>query len=173
MNRSGKTNVKRLTLTGLFAALATVATLIIQIPTPSKGYINLGDCIVNVAAWLLGPVYGAAAAGIGSGLADLISGYAIYAPATFIIKALMAVASYYVFTLLFRKIHSFPARMAAAITAEIIMCAGYVIFETIIYGSFAAAAVGIPANAVQGIAGVASSVMIYEFVITRAVKLAK
>ena len=95
MNK-GKDKVKVLTLAALFTAMTTVATLLIQIPTPTKGYVNLGDSIVNIAAWVLGPVYGAAAAGIGSALADIISGYVVYAPATLVIKAAMAAVSFFV-----------------------------------------------------------------------------
>ena len=84
---------KLITLTALLTAFTTVSTMIIRIPTPTKGYVNLGDCLVNISAWLLGPVYGAAAAGIGSALADVFSGYIVYALATLIIKGAMAVAS--------------------------------------------------------------------------------
>lgn len=86
--------IKTMTLAALLAAFACVATMLIQVPTPTKGYVNLGDCIVNISAWLLGPVYGAAAAGIGSAMADVISGYIVYAPATLIIKGLMAAAHF-------------------------------------------------------------------------------
>ena len=82
MKNNNSENLKKLTLAGALAALTTVFTLLIQIPSPTKGYINLGDTVVNIAAWVLGPLYGGAAAGIGSALADLISGYTVYAPAT-------------------------------------------------------------------------------------------
>ena len=49
----------------LLAALCCVATMIIKIPSPLKGYLNLGDCIVLVSGWLLAPGYALAAAGIG------------------------------------------------------------------------------------------------------------
>ena len=65
----------RLVLSALFAALCTVMTLVIQVPSPVQGYVNLGDCAVLLAAWALGPLYGGAAAGTGSMLADLLSGY--------------------------------------------------------------------------------------------------
>ena len=81
-----------LVLAALFAALTYVATNIIRVPIPATdGYINLGDCVVLLGAFLLGPVYGAAAGGIGSALADILSGYAVFAPGTFVIKALIAV----------------------------------------------------------------------------------
>ena len=66
-------------------------TLVIQVPSPMNGYVNLGDCGVLLSAWILGPWYGGAAAGIGSMLADIFSGYAHYAPGTLAIKLSMAV----------------------------------------------------------------------------------
>ena len=65
--------VRKLVLSALMAALVYVATSIIQIPSPVNGYVNLGDCFVLLSGWLLGPWYGAAAAGIGSMLVDLLS----------------------------------------------------------------------------------------------------
>ena len=55
-------------MTALFMALCCVATMVIQIPSPTQGYVNLGDCVVLLSGWLLGPWYGIAAAGIGSAL---------------------------------------------------------------------------------------------------------
>ena len=77
-------------ITGVLAALTCAATMVVRVPSPSGGYMNLGDTLVLLSAWLLGPWYGAAAAGIGSALADLI-GYPLYAPATLLIKGGMAI----------------------------------------------------------------------------------
>ena len=57
---------KEIVLAALMAALACVATMVIKIPSPLNGYINLGDCIVLVAGWILSPAWGFLAAGIGS-----------------------------------------------------------------------------------------------------------
>ena len=65
-------NIKKLVLAALMAALTYVATSIVQIPSPMQGYVNLGDCIVLLSGWILGPWWGAAAGGIGSMLVDLI-----------------------------------------------------------------------------------------------------
>ena len=97
--------IRKLVLAALFAALCTVMTLVIQIPSPMQGYVNLGDCAVLLSAWVLGPVYGGVAAGTGSMLADLFSGYAHYAPGTFLIKLCMAVAA----ALIFRFLRNRPA----------------------------------------------------------------
>ena len=54
-------NIKKLVLAALMAALTYVATSIVQIPSPMQGYVNLGDCIVLLSGWILGPWWGAAA----------------------------------------------------------------------------------------------------------------
>ena len=38
--------IKKLVTASLLAALTCVATMIIKIPSPMKGYLNLGDCVV-------------------------------------------------------------------------------------------------------------------------------
>ena len=147
------TRTKKLVEAALLAALACVATMIVKIPSPLKGYLNLGDCIVLVAGWMLSPWYGALAAGLGSALADLFSGYALYAPATFAIKGGMALVAFAVFRLLRARIGKFPSRLIGGILAELLMVMGYFVFEGFLYG-FAPSVVNIPANAVQGVAGI-------------------
>ena len=116
-------SIKKITFTALLAALCYVATVIIQIPSPMQGYLNLGDCFVLLAGWLLGPIYGGLGAGIGSMLGDLLTGYGIYAPATFLIKALMAVVASLLFSALKRVMHNktLVPHILSGIAAEIIM----------------------------------------------------
>lgn len=83
-------NIKKLVTAALLAAMTCVATMIIKIPTPTFGYIHLGDGFVLLCGVVLGPLPGALAAGIGSMFSDIFSGYVTWAPATFIIKALTA-----------------------------------------------------------------------------------
>ena len=139
-------------MAALMASLACVATMIIKIPSPLKGYLNLGDCVVLASGWMLSPAYGFLAAGIGSALADVFSGYITYAPATFVIKGLMAVIAFYGFKLLHKKMSSSLSRIISGTIAEIVMVLGYYVFEGFLYG-FGPSAVNIPANAVQGVAG--------------------
>lgn len=143
---------KRMVIAALLAALTCIATMVIKIPSPLQGYLNLGDCIVLLAGWLLSPVYGFVAAGLGSALADLFSGYMIYAPATFVIKGLMALIAHFGFRLLHKKLAPLPAEIISGIAAEVMMVLGYYVFEGFLYG-FGPSAVNIPANGVQGIAG--------------------
>ena len=155
------TKTKKIVMAALMAALACVATMIIKIPSPLKGYLNLGDCIVLTAGWLLSPTYGFLAAGLGSALADVFSGYVTYAPATFIIKGLMALIAFYGFKLLNKKIGNLPSRIVSGIVAEIVMILGYFVFEGFLYG-FIPSAVNIPANGVQGIAGLIIGVILIK-----------
>ena len=87
----------RIVLCSLFTALTTVATMVIQIPLSISGYINFGDVFVLLGAFILGPIYGAVSAGVGAMLADILTGFVIYAPGTLIIKALMAIVAFFLF----------------------------------------------------------------------------
>src|SRR3989442_5761412 len=80
---------RALTLLALLIALTKVATMLVQVPTPAtQGYINLGDSMVYVSALLFGPLAGLLAGGIGSALADWLTGYQQFAPYTLVIKGL-------------------------------------------------------------------------------------
>lgn len=153
--------IRKIVIAALLAALTCVATMIIKIPTPTDGYINLGDVLVLYSAYILGPVWGALAAGIGSAMADVISGYMTYAPATLIIKAAVAVAA----ALLARAIPmGFKAKSVkffiCGIISELIMVFGYLLFEALFLGQGAAAIVGVPMNIIQAGAGVILSSVI-------------
>ena len=145
--------VSKIVLTALFAALVYVATSIIRYPTfGTQGYINIGDSIVLLSAWLIGGVYGALAAGIGSALADLLAQYVTYVPGTFIIKFLMALVAYLIFTALKKtNINKVVAYIVSGVVAELIMVFGYFLYESTILGYGLAAAASIPSNGVQGI----------------------
>ena len=155
---------KTIITAALLAALTTVATMVIRIPTPTLGYIHLGDGMVLICGILLGPGLGAVAAGIGSMLADLFGGYMAWVPGTFAIKALTALVGGWLYHHMVKREHmSTPVRVAlCGIPAELVMVAGYFAYEVgmeLLAGSAASAAAtavlaGVPFNAVQGLAGV-------------------
>lgn len=159
-------NLKKLILAALFAALSCVATMSIRIPTPGTGgYIHPGDAIVILSGVILGPVWGFFAGGIGSALSDLIGGYFVYVPITFVIKGLVALAA----GLLYQKVGKTQKSRYAAVVlggvADIILVAGgYFVCEYFIYGAGAAAS--IPANIIQGIGGVVISCILYPILIS-------
>ncbi len=149
---------KNIVTCALFAALVCVATFIIRIPSPLGGYMNLGDAVVLLCGYMLSPIYGLIAAGLGSALADLSSGYVAYAPATFIIKALMAVVVYFVCKLF--KNQKLLGKIISAVLAECVMVGGYYVFEGFYYHDFAAVLVNIPANVIQGVCGIVIAVIL-------------
>ena len=159
-------NLKKLILAALFAALSCVATMSIRIPTPGTGgYIHPGDAIVILSGVILGPIWGFLAGGIGSALSDLIGGYFIYVPITFVIKGLVALAA----GLLYQKVgKNQKSRYIAVIlggVADIILVAGgYFVCESFIYGAGAAAS--IPANIIQGVGGLVISCILYPILIS-------
>ena len=152
---------KRLVTAALLAALTCVATMVIKVPSPLNGYLNLGDCIVLLAGWMLSPALGFLSAGLGSALADVFSGYVTYAMPTFIIKGLMALIAFYGFKLLNKRLGDVLSRLISGISAEITMILGYYLFEGFLYG-FIPSAVNIPANAVQGVAGLVLGVLLIK-----------
>ena len=64
----------------------------------------------------------------------------------------MALTAYYIFKCMSKKIGYLPSRIISGLAAEILMVLGYFVFEGFIYG-FLPSVVNIPANAVQGVAG--------------------
>lgn len=159
--------IRRLVLGALFAALCCVMTMVIQIPSPMNGYLNLGDCGVLLAAWVLGPIYGGAAAGVGSALADIFLGYAHYAPGTFFIKGGMAVAAALIFRAVVGQSDHFgpralAARMSSAAVAECIMVGGYFLYAGLLLGNGMGAAASIPGNVVQGVFGLVAGVAVAQ-----------
>ncbi len=92
INTSRKSGAVNLALTGLMGALVIVGTFI-SIPIPVLGdrtMIGLGNVFCILSGLLLGPVYGGLAAGVGSGVFDLVGGWASSAPTTLINKFMMA-----------------------------------------------------------------------------------
>ena len=167
---SSKTT-RKLVLAALFTALTCVATMVIQIPSPTQGYVNLGDCFVLLSGWVLGPVYGTLAAGIGSALADALTGYFHYVPGTFIIKAAMALIAWALAKALARAFGGKRtlARIVSAVVAELTMVVGYFLYAGLILGKglgALGAAASIPSNLVQGVVG-AIVALLLSFVITR------
>ncbi|HHX28131.1 MAG: ECF transporter S component [Bacillota bacterium] len=77
--------LRRLVLLAMVASLVTVATAYLKLPTPT-GYVHLGDGVIYAAALAFGPSFGAVSGALGSTLADLVGGYVMWAPWTFVIK---------------------------------------------------------------------------------------
>ena len=153
--------LKMIIISAVLAALCCIATILIQIPSPMNGYINLGDAIVLLCAFLLPTPYAVAAAGIGSAMADILTGYAYYAPGTLVIKALMALAASLIFIALRRK-SEFGGLVVSALAAEAIMVAGYFGYAALLLGKGLAAAASIPGNLFQAVVGIVAGVLVFK-----------
>ena len=163
--RKSDRHVLKITTAAVFIALTTALTLAVRIPSPTHGYMNLGDIAVLFSGFLLGPLYGPAAGGLGSALADLLAGYPVYVPGTLLIKALMAL----IVALLPKKLsgpggkHPRVAWIVSSILAELTMVAGYYLYEAAIVGlGFAGAFAGVSGNVMQGILGAAGACFLVE-----------
>ncbi|UCD43989.1 MAG: ECF transporter S component [Candidatus Bathyarchaeota archaeon] len=87
MGEGSRFGTKELAAIAVMGALTTVCTMMIQVPFPATGgYFNLGDAIVVTTALVFGPVIGAIAGGLGSGLADLLGGWMAFVIPTTLIK---------------------------------------------------------------------------------------
>ena len=151
MKRSSR---MKMVLAALFAALVFVGTLYLHVTLP-YGYFNFGDAFLLLAAWCIGGRYGAAAGAIGAVLADLALGYAAYVPATLVIKAAMALAASGIATAWAKRTPrlKYAGFLLGAVTAALLMAAGYYLFESLLYG-FVPALASVPGNLLQGTAAV-------------------
>lgn len=145
----------QLVLFAMFASLTTVMTLLFRIPIPSaQGYVNIGDTILLLAALIMGPAAGFWAGAIGSALADLMAGYAIYMPFTFFVKGLEG----FIAGTLYNK----TGKISIAVFLPALwMTTGYFLTDWFLYG-LAAASVATPINLLQGIIGAASAIILYK-----------
>lgn len=154
----------RLTRDAASVAIVAAATLVIRIPIPvTQGYINLGDAALFVCAILWGPRSGALAGGLGSAMADILGGYAFWAPFTMVIKG---TEGFLVGALSGRPAGGNGLRSLAAVTAGgVAMVAGYFFAEWWLYG-WPAALVSWGANALQAGGGVVAATAVLQ-VLTR------
>ncbi len=140
MNQSTAKTVRQLTVTALFAAIITFTTAyFFHIPIGTSGYIHLGDAFIYLAAAFLPTPYAMAAAAIGAGLADALSGMPEWILFTVIIKALMSIC----FTYKADRIVN-VRNIVGSVAAGVINIVGYYFAEVILYGNWIAPLLSIP-----------------------------
>ena len=151
---------KQIVLNGLLIALVCVATMVIQIPTPgTNGYVNIGDGIIFISSILFGPVSGMIAGGLGSSLADVLSGYSQWALFTLIIKGLEG----YLVGIIIRNNATLFKSIFATLIGVVAMVFGYFVAGGILEGSFIVSAGSIPSNIVQGLVSIAIAIPIAHY----------
>ena len=122
---------------------------------------SLGDSVILISAYFFGPVVGALAGGIGSAMADILTGYAIWALPTLLIKTIMPVIACTFFKNNVQRCKVFSIRgIAGAVVTLLFMTAGYVFFGGILYGSAAAGIASAPGLLLKSVVNLA----VYLFV---------
>lgn len=149
-------NLKKIAYAGVLAALVFIGTEL-HIPT-AIGHINLGDVVILVSAYILGP-FAFVPSAIGSTLADLLAGYPQYAAATFLIKGVMGLVAGLLLKRNSQGKVSLARKLSASLVTELIMIAGYFAFESLpfMYGVEAALGSVIP-NGIQASAAIVGAV---------------
>ncbi|MBD7910229.1 MULTISPECIES: ECF transporter S component [Clostridium] len=130
-------STRDLVLTALMIALVFIAGSIIKVPTVG-GFVHVGDCMVFLSVVVLGKKKGAIASAFGMLLVDVIGGYFMWAPFTFIIKGTMAyISGAIIENILKRKDDHIGFKIEyifAFIVSGVFMVVGYFFAGTILAG---------------------------------------
>jgi uncharacterized membrane protein len=144
--------VKNIVLCGLFAALTIVATYIhIPIAPSSGGLIHLGSVILFVAAYILLPPYAAISVALGMTIFDLLSGWAAWAPFTFVIRFVQVMI---LSSLIHNKKKNYFVIIGAYILCSLWEMAGYYAAEAIIVGNWLVPIASMPSEILHDIIGI-------------------
>jgi uncharacterized membrane protein len=146
----GRFSVTTLALTAVMVAVVAVLTFAVQIPIPATGgYIHFGDAGVYFSAFALGPIIGTIAGGLGCAIADIISGYASWAPLTLFAHGLQGLLAGY-----FGWKRGIVGMILGWAIGSLVMIAIYFLGEWFIYGlGYAGALAEIGPNLIQNAVG--------------------
>lgn len=157
MNETVRTDsrTRATAVNGISIALVFLATAFINIRLPiaaNGGLIHLGNVPLFLAAAIFGKKTGAISGAFGMALFDIMSGWTLWAPFTFVTVGLMG---YAVGKITENRDCSIYMYLLAALAALIIKITGYYAAEAVIYGNWLAPVYSIPGNVLQvGIAAV-------------------
>lgn len=144
------TKTRTLVINALFIALTLVATMFINIKLPimgNGGLIHLGNVPLFIAALVYGKKTGAIAGAFGMALFDLFSGWAAWAPFTFIIVGTMGfLAGFIAEKVPGKRVVVYTLAVAVALIIKIV---GYYFVEVILYGNWIQPFGSIPGNVMQ------------------------
>lgn len=147
-----KSSTIDLVLSAMFITLVFVSTLFLNIKLPiaaNGGLVHLGSSMLFIIAILFGPKKGAIAGAFGMGLFDLVSGWTLWAPFTFITRGLQGYIIGKIAWSNGRQGQSTTANIIAIIVSLPFMLGGYYICETVLYSSWIIPFASIPGNLVQ------------------------
>ncbi len=155
-----RSNAVKVAIIGVMASLVAVMTLLIRVPVPAtEGYINLGDTMVMLSGLLFGPLVGGIAGGVGSAVADVVGGYASWAPYTFVIKGVEGAIAGLALKFGSGKLQKNLIKVLFLVIAGMEMVAGYFLVEAILFG-LGAALTELPGNLFQAASGIVFSLVV-------------
>lgn len=139
-----RSGYKRLIFTAVFIALIFITTAyILHIPA-GNGYIHIGDSLIYLAASCLPAPFAMAAAALGAGLSDALTGFPQYILFTIIIKPLNALC----FTGKGAKLLT-KRNIVAPFASALITIAGYYLADVFLYGNWVSPLATIPQSLIQ------------------------
>lgn len=140
-----KDKIKLMCLTGIFTAVVFVFTAYLHIPSHT-GYTHIGDGFIYLAACMLPLPYSIFVGAVGALLADCLTGFALWAPASIIIKTVAVLF----FSQKSQKITSLR-NILALLPAWAVCIGGYYLYEALITGNFIAPLSGISGYITQSV----------------------
>lgn len=153
--------VKDITYIGLFAALIFTFTYTFKIPSiTGLGYAHLGDMFILVSVWVLGRKKAPLAAGLGAALSDIVSGFAVWALPTFIIKFCFATIIGLIAEKAFNE--KYLGYLVGSLVGAAFHILGYFLVWNIIGGGIEAAVATLPTLSGQTLFGfIAGNIVIF------------
>ena len=137
--------IRLMCIAGIFTAIVFVFTAYLHIPSHT-GYTHVGDGFIYLAACMLPLPYARFVGAGGALLADCLTGYAIWAPGSIIIKSVAVLF----FSRKSARIISIR-NLLALIPAWAVCIGGYYLYEALITGNFVAPLSGIPGYITQSV----------------------
>jgi len=163
INTFNSIKTRDLVETGLLIALVFASTMFINIRLPisiNGGLIHMGNVALFLSAMLFGKNKGAIAGAFGMGLFDILSGWAIWAPFTFIVRGVMGYIIGSISHGNGRFAESLPFNALAIFAGSIWMLLGYYVTEVILYGNLFSPITSIPGNITQILFGCISLLLL-------------
>lgn len=168
-----KIKTKDVIITGLLTAMVLVATMFINIRLPisiNGGLIHMGNVMLFLAAILFGKNKGMIAGAFGMGLFDVLSGWMVWAPFTFIIRGAMGYIIGYIAHASRKNGDNIIYNFMGILLSSVVMIAGYYVAEGLLYGNWLSPATSIPGNIVQLVFGCAALFIVP--IVKKALKMA-
>lgn len=145
-----------LIVSALLIALVFVATVFLNIKLPiggNGGLVHLGTGMLFIASILFGPKKGAIAGSLGMALFDLMSGWTVWAPGTFIARGLQGYIVGKIAWSNGKNGSSLALNILGMVVSIPVMLVVYYLYESIIFGNWIVPLGSIPGNLIQNAVG--------------------